>query len=432
MSNIVALKSFPFDSIKQLNEESGQMEDDRLYEAEIFRKYFAKFLSNGVYFGHYKNYGENSMKVSLDTGLTIKVTKGAGIIEGADYELENDTLFIMERPTNGTRKDRIVVKFDNTLGTRETQLYVKQGNGTTPANLQRDENIYEICIAEVIVKSTSNIVASDIKDTRIDKTLCGIVNSLISIDGKEMYEKFQQYIDTIASNLVRKDKDSVIEGKLIVKNGVEADLLARELSNEDLNNIRKEGFYYASGGNTLKNKPSGVDALGMLCMRVAGSPYVQIVVTTNKIYRRHFSNSIWTAWSVNYDELNPQVISSISPDILSKAVPVSKGGTGLTSISNIKINCTRVSDVNGSIELIYNPLIRMCMLYVSTAHYEPINTSGSKVVGNIPKTYRLEHDTWGMCDVGEIIIRPSGNIEVFIEDDKLPVAFITGQVIWFI
>ena len=54
MSTSVTLKSFPFDSMEVLNEESGKMEDDRLYEAEIFRKYFAKFLSNGVYFGQYK------------------------------------------------------------------------------------------------------------------------------------------------------------------------------------------------------------------------------------------------------------------------------------------------------------------------------------------------------------------------------------------
>lgn len=213
MSNIITLKSFPFDSMQVLNEESGKMEDDRLYEAGVFRKYFAKFLSNGVYFGHYKNYGENAMKVSLDSGLTIKVNKGCGIINGADYELENDTLFVLERPTSGQRKDRVVIKVDDTLATRETQLYIKEGNGTTPADLQRDENIYEVCIAEVTVKSTTNIVEADIIDTRLDKNLCGIVNSLISVDGQELYEQFQEYIDTVTESLVRKDQDNVtIEG----------------------------------------------------------------------------------------------------------------------------------------------------------------------------------------------------------------------------
>lgn len=224
MTNIVTLKSFPFDNMQVLNEESNQMEDDRLYEAEIFRKYFAKFLSNGVYFGHYKNYGENSMKVVLDNGLTIKVVKGAGIIEGADYELENDTLFMLDRPSAGERKDRVVVKLDNTLTTRETQLYVKEGNGLTPAVLQRDNNIYEICIAEITVKSTANIQANDIKDTRLDKNLCGIVNSLISVDGQELYEQFQAYVNTVTDNLVRKDQNSTITGKIIVQGGIEGNV----------------------------------------------------------------------------------------------------------------------------------------------------------------------------------------------------------------
>lgn len=224
MSSIVTLKSFPFDSMEILNEESNQMEDDRLYEAEVFRKYFAKFLSNGVYYGHYKNYGENGMEVSLDNGLTIKVAKGAGIIEGADYELEEDATFTLDRPSTGSRIDRVVVKLDKTLAIRETQLYIKQGNSTTPATLQRDDNIYEICVAEVTVKSTMNIQEGDITDTRLDKNLCGIVDSLISVDGQELYEKFQAYIDTVTDNLVRKDQNSTITGKIIVEGGIEADV----------------------------------------------------------------------------------------------------------------------------------------------------------------------------------------------------------------
>lgn len=224
MANTITLKSFPFDAMEVLNEESGKMVPDRLYEAEIFRKYFAKFLSNGVYFGHYKNYEENSMKVNADGGLNIRVSKGAGIIEGADYENEEERIFTLERPVSGERIDRVVVRFDKTLSERNTYLLIKTGNGTTVANLQRDDNIYEICIAEVTVKSSSNIVQSDIIDKRLNTDLCGIVNSLISVDGKELYQKFQNYIDTVTENLVRKDRDNVIDGKIIVNGGIEGNV----------------------------------------------------------------------------------------------------------------------------------------------------------------------------------------------------------------
>ena len=75
-------------------------------------------------------------------------------------------------------------------------------------------------MAEVTVKSTSNVEDSDIVDKRLDKTLCGIVNSLITVDGEELYQKFQSYIDTVTENLVRKDQDNVtISGTFQDKNG---------------------------------------------------------------------------------------------------------------------------------------------------------------------------------------------------------------------
>ncbi len=238
MANVVKLQSFPFDSMEVLNEESGTMEPDRLYEAEIFRKYFAKFLSNGVYYGNYRNYGENSMKTLLDGGLTIRVKSGAGIIEGADFENEEDQLFVLERPAIDSRIDRVVVKLDKTLAARETQLYVKEGTTNGPAELERDDNIYEICIAEITVRSTTNINKEDVKDTRLDKNLCGIVNSLISVDGKELYQNFQNYIDTVVDNLVRKDQDIIIEGNIVAKSIKQSD--GKTFSTNDFTNGYKE------------------------------------------------------------------------------------------------------------------------------------------------------------------------------------------------
>ena len=217
----VELKSFPFDSMKVLNEESRQMEDDRVYDAQIFRDYFRKFLSNGVYFGHYKNYGENSMKVVLDNGLNIKVLKGCGIIEGADYENENDTILVLERPSNGNRIDRIVVQMNASLDTRTSKLIVKQGKGETPAELTRTDNIYEICIAEVTVKSTSNISEGDIKDTRLDKELCGVVGSLISIDGEQIYQNFKDYVETVKSDLILRNEFAMITEEVLMRQGEE-------------------------------------------------------------------------------------------------------------------------------------------------------------------------------------------------------------------
>lgn len=223
MADII-LESFPFDSMEVLNQESSQMEPDREYAASIFRKYFKMFLSNGVYYGHYKNYGENSMKVTSDGGMNIRVATGAGLIEGADFENTEERIITLERPVVNTRVDRVIVQFNASLDTRAIKLMIKQGDGTTPATLQRDENIYEICIAEVTTKSTSNITADDIVDKRINKDVCGIVNSLISVDGEELYQQFQEYIGTLTDNLMLKNQDNICTGKITAQGGFEGDL----------------------------------------------------------------------------------------------------------------------------------------------------------------------------------------------------------------
>lgn len=72
-----------------------------------------------------------------------------------------------------------------------------------------------------------------------------------------------------------------------------------ELSNTaDLNNITTSGFYNASGGNTISNKPKDVDNFGLLVIHYAsGSYYVQILFYNSDSFRRICTNGTWSAWT---------------------------------------------------------------------------------------------------------------------------------------
>lgn len=180
--NEIELESFPFNSIV----------DDREYEAEIFRNYFGKFLTTGVYFGLYNDYGDYSMKVVTDTGLNVKVKKGCGLIKGTDFNLKNDTTLSLEMPIGNDRNDMIVVRFDDTLEERKTKLYVKQGTSTDFPTLERTVDVYEICLAKIVVQDRSlSITVNDITDTRRDSDLCGIVTSLIDIDIQDVLDDIE-------------------------------------------------------------------------------------------------------------------------------------------------------------------------------------------------------------------------------------------------
>ena len=177
--NYIELESFPFNSII----------DDREYEASIFRNYFGKFLTTGVYFGLYNNYGDYSMKVIPDSGLNVKVKKGCGLINGTDFNLVSDTILSVQMPIGNNRKDMVVVRFDDTLEERKTKLYIKEGTSTEFATLERTIDVYEICLAKIVVQDRAlEITVDDITDTRRDNQVCGIVTSLIDIDIQDVLD----------------------------------------------------------------------------------------------------------------------------------------------------------------------------------------------------------------------------------------------------
>lgn len=76
-----------------------------------------------------------------------------------------------------------------------------------------------------------------------------------------------------------------------------------QLTSQDLNNYKTEalcGYYFAGGGNTVKNKPAKIDAFGMWVLRVASGYYQQELhsanTSQNKVYIRTWQSSSWTSW----------------------------------------------------------------------------------------------------------------------------------------
>ena len=74
------------------------------------------------------------------------------------------------------------------------------------------------------------------------------------------------------------------------------------LTNQDLNSVMTPGFYSAGGGNSVANKPSGVDHFGLLVIHGAsGQHYVQIIYApgVSKSYRRFCTGGTtsWSSWT---------------------------------------------------------------------------------------------------------------------------------------
>lgn len=90
---------------------------------------------------------------------------------------------------------------------------------------------------------------------------------------------------------------------------------AVEISNgtnlNSYNSVNKCGWYYAGGGNTVTDKPSGVDGFGMFVTRTAIDVVAQFLFDSgdgnrNKIWTRMYFNkwSPWTALVLTTDTIN--------------------------------------------------------------------------------------------------------------------------------
>lgn len=71
-------------------------------------------------------------------------------------------------------------------------------------------------------------------------------------------------------------------------------------TNADLNKIIAPGFYNCGGSNSILNKPSEVDAIGLIVTHNAGGNYYTQILTTSSnknTYRRTCLNGTWSAWT---------------------------------------------------------------------------------------------------------------------------------------
>ena len=181
--------SFPFDSVL---DENGQ--DDRLYYSQDFATYFANFISNGVYPNP-----SNALKIESINGLVLRAKAGSGFINGYGYVL-NEDLEITLNTANATytRKDIVVLRLD--LVNRYIKIYVKEGTPSSSPQIPtitRNDDIYELKLAEITIKpATQTITQADILDTRFNKSVCGIVSSVIeTVDTTELFNQYETYLN---------------------------------------------------------------------------------------------------------------------------------------------------------------------------------------------------------------------------------------------
>lgn len=179
---------------------------DRRYKAEDWANYFNKFITNG----YFPNIASNLQVIASGTNMKVTLRAGAAWINGYMYNNTADLeLTIQTADAVNSRKDRVVLRLDHEK--RDIRAYVKKGTPSSspvaPA-LQRDADAYELAVAEVYVRNGVVVITQEaVTDVRLNKDLCGVVNSLLQADTTMI---FNQYWDWFVRTKQKYEEDNSV------------------------------------------------------------------------------------------------------------------------------------------------------------------------------------------------------------------------------
>lgn len=174
---------------------------DRKYNAKDWADYFYPLFRSGVFNGH--------LQVVENEGMSIKIKPGYAWIDGYKYHLPEEMVIDLEMASgNMNRMDSIVIRLD--LTNKWVRAFLKKGAynaGTaTPPAPEISATIHEIVIAHISVKSgTTKITQDMIKDTRMDKSICGwVCGAVEQIDFTQITAQFDAFFAMYRESIVEK------------------------------------------------------------------------------------------------------------------------------------------------------------------------------------------------------------------------------------
>lgn len=169
---------------------------DRAESSDFLAMFISKIISDGVLAAP-----ADCFQVVAYEGTTLKVKPGFGIIRGRfAYDNKDAEIEIPKAPKSLKRIDRVVIRVNYVK--RLCEIIVKEGTPSTnpsPPELIRPKSgdYYEMCLATVSLNANQTLIMqSNIRDTRYDSSVCGIVTQVIDhIDTAVFFTQFNAFYE---------------------------------------------------------------------------------------------------------------------------------------------------------------------------------------------------------------------------------------------
>lgn len=203
-------------------------EENTQYDSGQFAEAFQAIVGDGVCpFG-------GKLRVSSTDTMTVSLLTGFALLGGRWFKSDEAMPFtVLPADNNFDRYDAVVLRAD--LVRKEIAPVIIKGNAAalpekyTPI---RDANSYEIILCYILVRmGTTQILSTDIVDTRADSALCGMITQLSDISEKvlKVYKFLESGIDERVDSLADKANVIIKKGSSAIES-IESAMAAANIS----------------------------------------------------------------------------------------------------------------------------------------------------------------------------------------------------------
>lgn len=150
-------------------------------------------------------------------------------------------------------------------------------------------------------KLIQTIVSDDFTVRRVISGLKG-TSTLDVINTAASATTFGPWVSLVENNLTSTSTTAALsakQGKVLNDEKAASKVLAIDA---DLNTVVTPGIYSCGEGNSIKNKPSEIDAIGLIVVHNGNGPYYTQILTTStnrNTYRRYCKDGTWDSWTVD-------------------------------------------------------------------------------------------------------------------------------------
>lgn len=368
----------------------GHVFSKQIFGNPIFALFINTFLNgkNGV-----SNNYKNGMSLSY-SGSTVTVNSGAVCIQGRF--LEEDTSTPVAAGTDNSYC-KLVIEINLNLENTESEFNqasykVVKSSGGYPSLTQTN-----------IVKNNSGIYQYEL--ARFRTTSSGIINfqdMRTFLDFDSIYDAIQAEYQSVLQEL----QDELAN----VEDGSAYWLKAINLVTEDLNNYTTEGFYFGYGGNSVLNKPEGVNNFSLMVIKMGQFVQKQILHYNDEIYTRVCDNGTWTNWiliSITSKQLHNQNLNDYHSEGFYFGVSGNNCTNRPSGVDYFGLKVQRISN-SGYRQILYTTNS------IYSRNYDGISQSWSDwslVSGELSTTLNLSTNGWVK------VVRKGGMVTIYSKSD---------------